>query len=254
MGQYHHVAALDREGVVTTIDNYALGCGLKLMEQAWAGSPYVAAIGLEATLEGGSMHGSQLFVIGDYAEGGDPDGGVPDSVHWYPALSEKYPTDDEAWVKAGVAKPTVNFQTKRALGIVGEAMGYSFEGEGWASCVPPDDIEEREARWRAAPGDDVLVAVLPSLAVEYLDPARFNSPTTGMFMPLCGGAWPAALTLLAMSDGKGGGDARINPPGRWTGAILSAIPRSHAEARHAVDITDWYQKVARHEASQLEFA
>jgi len=219
MGQYHEMFAALPDGSVEMIDHYAFGAGAKLGEQCYPDSPYIAAIGL---LAADRWREARLIVVGDYAAD------VP--------APEGMPAECPTWY--GSEAGPVNI-TELGIGLVGEAAGWSFNdghGIGWKGIDPNPRLEEFRAGWMAMPGEDVLVAIDRG---EFIRPEKFGSPRAGLVMPLAGAAWAAAVGMLAISDGFGGGDLHLEPAGRWAGSRLRALPVAEVEASGATDVTDW---------------
>lgn len=237
MGQYHTVAAFtdDDSDPIYTIEHYDLAAGAKLVEQAYTyperetgivtPSPYASAFGLMML---GPWSSCRVVVIGDYAdESCNP-------IHWDRVLNV------DSYYGSAEHNDLLTDQTELAQNLLGEAMGYSFtddDGMRWKDTHPPTDLANR--LWAASnmPSNDELVLVCTN--GEYLEPAAFGTPGNPMASVAVGALWPMAYMLLAVSDGRGGGDAGFDIPGRWAYNKLGFAPRANAQRNACVDITDW---------------
>ena len=218
MGQYHKVYAHLPSGKVETIDHYRFGAGAKMLEQAYNGSPYIAAVGLLATV--GHWRGAHLIVIGDYVEDSDSTGAFDFRL--------SYPFDTK--YAAGDAAKDV---TDNTIQLLSEASGYSFTNlTGWEQAYPPLDLDERKQRAFSAAGDFVLAC--PNRG-EFIRPDIAGSPANDLEMPFVSAAWAFAYGMLACSDGKGGGDACLSPAGRWAGEAVVPV----TDCEDMTDISMW---------------
>jgi len=229
MGQYHEIFAAMPDGTVETIDHYAFGAGAKLGEQCYRDSPYIAAVGL---LAADRWREAKLIVVGDYAADQPAPEGMPDDCPTWYGASLSHGGD-------GLTALEVVDVTEFAVGLVGEAAGWSFNdnnGLGWKDIGPNPRFEEFKAGWLDMPGEDVLVAIDRG---EFIRPEKLDSSRAGLVMPLAGAAWAAAVGMLAISDGHGGGDLCMEPAGRWAGSRLQAMPIAQVALTGATDVTDW---------------
>lgn len=242
MGQYHELFARDPQtGTIETIKHYPMGCGAKLLEQAWSTSPHVGAFGLLAMSR---WRGWEFIVVGDYAEPDDSPAGWPTAHELYDEQHGRNSYDEEKTATTDV--------TELAMNLIGEAAGWEFGSRdlkgrwtphaklsaerksGWMDCRNKQ-IGQLTEQWLSGAHEPTVLAASNG---EYLRPEALGSPFNALHMPLCGGAWPAAYLMLAISDGKGGGDSRLEPAGRWGGLSLGVIPADAAEG--LVDVTDWF--------------
>ena len=66
---------------------------------------------------------------------------------------------------------------------------------------------------------------------------------------LLGAAWPIVNVLCAISDGRGGGDFALTPPGRWANTAI-AMPTTYDVPDGYLDVTDHVLRaLARHAPS-----
>jgi hypothetical protein len=239
MGQYHTVVAMDAEDVddVATIDRERLGAGAKLSEQSYTWDPdvrprcripsaYSAALGLMIL---GPWRRRRIAVIGDYSEPADDARcGYSGNGH----LCDLY----------GVGRD----DTDTAVALLAEATGFTSHRDEHLGgyIVSPDDLGDRLAR---APRLDGYV--ITSTCGELIRPAALGSPANPMGSVLLGAAWPIVNVLCAISDGFGGGDFALTPPGRWANTAV-AMPTTDDVPDGYLDVTDdVLQSLARHAPS-----
>lgn len=200
MGQYHEIWAFGEGHVAETVDPYALGAGAKLAEQAYDGSPYLTAVvGLLAT----RWAGMKVIVIGDYAEVTDEDvlasRGNPwreeMPLHWYYGAADR---DDRNDVKIIDATPF-------ALDLLDGKVDFTD------STLPP----RRNPAGAARP----FRSDWKHIARNGIEPGnfRFVCKETGESTTSA----VEAYAMLAISDGRGGGDFGLDPAGRWAYTRLS---------------------------------
>lgn len=190
MGQYHGFAS---QTAGETLLAHHLGSGLKLME--WAtdgfGGPTSAAALFLAP--GGRWHDHRVVVVGDYAEVGDFPAGTPfatDPGSLYQAMHR-----DDAAV------------SEYAKGLVGEAFGVQYANDMFSQ---PSFDDDRMVRWISDTRDDRCFGplyVVNKDKNQYLDPLAFGA---GRNLPAIAlrhaGVMMATAVLLAVSNGRGGGD------------------------------------------------
>jgi hypothetical protein len=222
MGQYHTVVAM-LEDDVSTIDRDRLGAGNKLGEQSYTWDPdvgcripsaYSAALGLMIL---GPWHDRRIAVIGDYSEPGDDARcGFTGPGH----LCDMFGTGRD--------------DTDTAVAMLAEATGFTphRDDDGGGYIVSPDDLYDRLARVPRLDG-----YVMTSTCGELIRPAAFGSPANPMGSLLLGAAWPVVNILCAISDGRGGGDFALTPPGRWANTRI-AMPTVDDFPDGYLDVTD----------------
>lgn len=138
MGQYHIAVNLDAREF---IHPHKLGDGLKAWEQAANGPGGVGTaliyLMVAPIYRGGgdfkdtnkimgAWHGDRVVIVGDYAESGDFDTGIPNlsASHLYMACTDPYPSYE------GFGFVDVSEQVRRAMT---EEFGWEYEGDGWVT-------------------------------------------------------------------------------------------------------------------------
>ena len=238
MGQYHTIVAFDNDPNVPaeTIEHYPLGAGAKLGEQFYAWqhevteqqitSPYTLACAL---MIGSVWRDKRIMVIGDYSDGMGGD--------WFDYPGEPFDYYGGAKHSEGLLVD----RTDMAKGLVGEALGYSFDDTvmKWSEIVEPDDLVERidKLTRRQFKNDDSVLVSLQ--AGEYLDPLKLRTTPDPLIAAATGFLWPCALAMTAISDGNGGGDWRMDPAGRWAYSRIGWLPRVEAQRAELFDVTGW---------------
>lgn len=209
MGQYHQITNLDK---VAGLYSREMGSGLKLLEQGGDGygGPTTGLALLIAP--GAPWHGDHLVVGGDYEKEGDLPG-VPHAVD--PTTNEPY----SVFYKYPSEAATV-----LAKRLAGEAFGIRYNKIGERHIYADTDSDaERIRRLIVNVDDDKAFGPLYVCNLdkqEYLDPREWGA---GRNLPAIAlrheGVMAATFILLAICNGRGGGDLHSNHPiiGTWGG-------------------------------------
>lgn len=260
MGQYHQIWAFDpnKESPPEHINHYALGAGAKLAEQVYTvnlyhddalvalvPSPYSSAVALAAMSR---WKNRRLVVIGDYAQEGDVFGWAEQFpvTSYYGSTKPSAPEDfnpryyddvEAAAAQAQAVHESVLDISQDATSLLAEASGITFDTQvrAWRDIVFPADYVDRIKCWQSL--EDPTRYVIASGCGEYIRPEAFGSPTNGLAMPFIGAAWSIVIGLLAVSDGRGGGDLDLEPAGRWGYTNVNILAENKLNGQ--VDITDW---------------
>ena len=237
MGQYHEIWAFGEDGVAETVDHYALGAGAKLREQAYPGSPYLGVIGeLVAT----RWADKRLMVIGDYAdsfadaqtlaERGNPWNEPMPLASYYGAVSRPLDRRYRSSVKIVDVTDEAIAILEAKRGMKPRTPEYAlsrpelYMDEGGVRPHSPwmelDVIPEATPAFHADDDNDPVFVYCPALG-EAIDPHMYDSPRGRHSFAWIGNAWTFAYALLAISDGRGGGDFDMKNPGRWAYQKLS---------------------------------
>jgi len=211
VGQYHSVVSLDAPGALRS---RLFGGGVKLMGQApvgWGGVPTALALAIG---EGGAWHGQRIAVIGDYAEVGD----LPDGVPFAENPHEAYELSDSELSERLVAEIDERYEVSRYV-------PSSFD----TSIRRPRKLIDLGVM-DAKAGEEQYVVNLD--ARTYLDPHAFGCARTFDAIALTGeSVMMATMILLAVSNGRGGGDfgsqtdADRELVGSWGGQRVVIGPR-----------------------------
>lgn len=212
MGQYHAFACLDTGEAVHA---HLMGEGLKLMEQGFGGYGGPTTAFALLVSPGGRWHGMRVAVVGDYAQPGDLPAGAPfaDSPQ---LLFDATRKDDFA-------------ATRAARALCGEAFGIAYTDDGRR-----DFDAHRMASATRDVSDDAFngpLYVVDLDSGQYLDPHEFGCGRNMRAIALRqGGVMLAATVLLAVSNGRGGGDFRADGAdavlvGSWGGHRVVVGPK-----------------------------
>lgn len=222
MGQYHWLIAIGDDGDVATLNRQRLGAGAKLVEQSYTWDPdagaaipsaYSAALALMIL---GPWRDRRITVIGDYAE----------------------PADDAACGWNGPGHLCDLFGAGRddtvlAAAVLAEATGFTCRPDAYGGHVAsPDDLPDRLARVPRLDGH-----VVTSSRGEFIRPDAFGSPANPMGSVMLGAVWPTVNVLCSVTDGRGGGDFGLTPPGRWANSTIAMVPTAVVPAGY-LDVTD----------------
>lgn len=210
MGQYHAPVNLDK---AEALHAHRMGQGLKLME--WGSGGYGGPTTAMALLmaPGGRWHGDRLAVVGDYAEPGD----LPEGAPFAADPSDAYATKEKEETTAEAKK------------LVGEAFGVRYDADDGYGDATFD--RSRMADLVADTRDDLTFGPLYVVDLDggqFLDPHAFGSGRNLAAIALrsCG-VMLAATVLLAVSNGRGGGDLHSDDPliGSWGAHRVVIGPR-----------------------------
>lgn len=227
MSQYHAIANLTRR------QGYSpSGVGTHLQLIGIMGSETALAPTLIALA--GDWKGDRIAIVGDYAEDGD----LPDEAMTGIA------TPHAVWPEiVGGSSTWINIEAAaRAMLVDSGRATFKRTPTGWyhvAEVHPRADLGEYvivnlDARQKLTP---TLLGDHPDLGVFAL---------TGYY----GGTITAMAVLLAVSNGRGGGDFRHGHPlvGSWGGHRLAALPAAEAEDYEDITATMRDVLTAGHEA------
>lgn len=213
MGQYHKPASLDKG---ESIHAHRLGNGLKLMEWGYGGPTGVTAALALFIGPKGRWHGDRIVVVGDYAEPGD----IPQGLPFADDPSALYSTDEGDPDDHYIPGPCTQF----ARCTLAEAFGATYSEEGFHSEVGDWPMIKR--LYTSTTDDGMYVVNVDRN--EYLDPEYFGC---GRSLPAIAVRQDGPMTmlaiLLAVSNGRGGGDFNSEDPivGSWGSQRVVIGPR-----------------------------
>jgi hypothetical protein len=199
-----------------------MGDGLKLMEQGCSGFGGTLT-GLALLISpAGPWHGKRLAVVGDYAKVGDLPAGLP------------YADNPLALYEAMTSEQDGQPFTDNVKRVVSEAFGITYSGRrAWLDREGGESLEQQAASVEPDPNWGPLYVVNLDKG-QVLDPHVFGAGRNLPAMALLANSVMLATTLLlAVSNGRGGGDFHCdddpdeNLVGSWGGDRVVILPLDH---------------------------
>jgi len=205
MGQYHVVGSLTKgEALYSNL----FGSGAKLLEQGADGFGGPTTALAMFLVPKGRWHSDQIAVVGDYAEPGDLPADVPfadDPLAFY------YIADRDGYAVSYVARR-----------LISEAFGVEYINNGYVERK----VDIRRLKALANNKRDDGLFIVNHSKRQMIDPVAFgcgrNLPSIALIS--CG-VMMALLFLLAVSNGRGGGDFPVTTEhtyvGSWGGCSIA---------------------------------
>lgn len=222
MGQYHYIVNLTKREF---LHPHQFGNGLKLMEFGNSQGGVLAALAMLLMPER-SWEGDRIAIVGDYAEDGD----LPPEFHartiFGNCMSSTYPDEKPE----DPTLPLYRDISPQLCETLTRQYNVTFSGGGWRDIVVPEEILATERTWD---GDERGLIIVNLDQCQFLDPWQFGSSRHVSRLPFAraGGVLTALAVLLAVSNGRGGGDfhdedqhGHSRQSGRWGGARLAIMP------------------------------